>query len=860
MKKDISFKLNLIISCVLVYATFFSVYAQQQNLIKSYNGIPIVTYARGVDSVQIYAIPPEQIDTIISSGVKFVQVENMTDSTYFSHLDGKDIFILPEQYFVRQNTFNKYITFYTEGRYTEWPTVGTDSSDGKATLKSLRTHTEKYGGLLRTIQTYGILLSHDTIVFGPQYLQDVYYRFHNDQDKDISYKVRYELMLEQLIPGDYSNTDTVCILQVTAKETYNGIFTTELPVYVISEKAVTIGELLPFNQKKIFEMKYSLVNVTDSISNKSKVHNASKTGQKNSDERINLFEAVKNIEFRIVWKSNSDVFRLYMDTIKVFDDRGWEIMNDIEAQQKIINQVTKVPYKDMVAGWMSVDEPLSIDQMAPIKKVGELIESVSPNTGLWVNYNCGWNGRFGNAADPGYTMRLERVDEFMRRVKKANIWVVMNPFDWPFCPDSIPNAKELNLSFIDSILSKLASAGNNYEDLYYGLCYQTGNYYMPVSYQQCSREITDYEFLYLSNLALLYGSKVLTPWLWFGSDLYYTGIVNANVNGLHTTDKYKVIKYILTPRLNGLMGKTLKKLKPLKQFVADSAMIYPYTVPKNYINKLICTTCNSKSSPPIFDIGFYYEPHLESTGNEKRYFILIDRYYPNRLYDKIKIEFKNLFNYRNWKFTNFSDSTSYSIIANANRTGLSNEITITKGDGFLLGLHPVVKYGGDLIASDTIKSNLELLNTMNIKNNVNLVIERGKYYTIKDTIILEGTGFITGKGYLNIPPGGEIKINNWNKSVFKGREENHPKIYWGKFPNIQNIISYKIYRKKGTTNFIHIASVSPNSPRYFIDTSVTIPDSPEAYTTFAEYKVTAIYQNEDYSNVESDYSNTIRYD
>lgn len=382
MKNDLPCKWFLIIFCSLVSAACLSVYAQQQNLIKSYNGIPIVTYARGVDSVQIYYIPREQYDTIINSGVKFIQVENMTESTYSSHLEGKEVFILPEQYFVGQNTLDKYITFYTEGRYTEWPTVGTDTSDGKATLKSLETHTEKYEGLLRTIWTNGTPLSHDTIVFGPQYWQDVYYRFHNDQNLTIYYIVVYKLKLEKLLPAEFSTTDTVCILQVTAKDTYNGNFTTELPPYVIREKAVTVGELLPFNQEKTFEISYRLETVPDSISDEPIVGNALPIWQKNIQGETNLFAAVKNIEFRIIWKSNSDIFRLYMDTIKVFDDRGWRIMNDIDAQQRIINQVTQVPYSNKVAGWMSVDEPFSIDQMAPIKKVNELIESVNPNTGL----------------------------------------------------------------------------------------------------------------------------------------------------------------------------------------------------------------------------------------------------------------------------------------------------------------------------------------------------------------------------------------------------------------------------------------------------------------------------------------------
>jgi hypothetical protein len=608
-------------------------------------------------------------------------------------------------------------------------------------------------------------------------------------------------------------------------------------------------------------MTYTLENVPDSISDQPIVGNTFPNWQKNIAGTKNLWAAVKNIEFRIVWKSNSDIFRLYMDTIKVYDDRGWEIMNRIDKQQNITDQVTQAPYKSKAAGWMSVDEPVSIDQMAPIRKVSELIESVSSNTGLWINYNAGWNGRFGDAADPGYTMSLERIDEFMRRVKKANLWVVLNPFDWPYCPDSIPNAIEINLGIIDSILSKLAKSGNKYDNLYYGLCYQTGNYYLPNTSQQCSREITDYEFLYLSNLALLYGSKVLTPWLWFGSDVYYTGIVNANESGFVTTDKYYVIKNTLTPRLSGLMGKTLKRLKPLSQFVADNAMKYPYNTPQNYINKLILTT-QTQITPPIFDIGFYTEPNVEPTGDEKRYFMLIDRYYPNRSYDtiKIKIEFKNLFKYRNWKFINYCDSTSYSIIADGNDKGLTEEIRITKGDGYLLGLHPAVISGGELRTDEIINSNISLEEDLRLLNNSNIFIARNKYYTIKDTIELAGNGYIFGAGYIHLTNTGEIITNSWTRSLYKGRSGNNPRIIWSKYPHSNQIVGYKVYRKIGEGAFSHIATVSAASPRQYIDYGRQINDNPPKNNpNFVEYRVRAVYI-ENGQNVESVDSNPVRYD
>ncbi|WP_348343104.1 T9SS type A sorting domain-containing protein [Ignavibacterium sp.] len=853
-----SFVLSLLI--LLMIISPFSSQAQL-NPIKSFEGIPIITYARSVNSAGGVYIPPEQYDTIRNAGIKFIQVENMFDNVYQSHLQGKGLMILPEQYFYNQQT-NNYITYYTEGRYTEWPTIETDTTDGKATLKYLETHTEKFGGVLRTKQTQGTPLTHDTIVFGPQYWQDIYYRFHNGGDS-IQYTVRFKLKLEKLNPQESSVNDTICILLVTAKDTYHDIdsvFTTGLPVYVIQEKAVTYGELLPLNNYKTFDILYRLDQVPDSISNQPLIGNSIPYWQKNISGKKNLFAAVKNIEFRIVWKSNSEIFRLYMDTIKVFDQRGEDLMFSNFAQQLIKDQVTYAIYRDSVAGWMSVDEPMSIDQMAPLRKVNELIESVQPNTGLWVNYNGSWNGRFGNAADPGYTMPLVRFDELIRRVKKANIWVVMNPFDWPDCPASKPDYRNANLGIVDSVLAKLANTGKNYDNLFYGLCYQTGNYKNnDVGSQICSREIEDYEFLYLSNLALLYGSKVLTPWLWFGSNGGYTGVVNS-INGVFTnTEKYYVIKNKLSPRLSGLMGKTLKRLKASEQFVADKAMVYPYNTSKRYINKLIWTT-NTQSTPPIYDVGFFFDPVVDQSGYERRYFMLIDRYYPNRDYDNIKIEFRNLSDYKNWKFTNFADTTSYSIISEINGYGITNEISFTKGDGYLFGLHPVVKYGGTLIANDTIKSNTTLSSDMWINSNVNLIINRGKYYTIQDTVTLFGTGFITGAGYLNIAQGGEIKIASWSKSVFKGRESINPKIIWGRYPTSGTVAKYRIFRAKGNNQFIQIAEVD-STKRQFIDSTTIIYDRPQANLTYADYYVRAVYQPSGNAPLStSSNSNTIRYD
>ncbi|MCX8105436.1 MAG: hypothetical protein N3D80_06145, partial [Ignavibacterium album] len=86
----------------------------------------------------------------------------------------------------------------------------------------------------------------------------------------------------------------------------------------------------------------------------------------------------------------------------------------------------------------------------------------------------------------------------------------------------------------------------------------------------------------------------------------------------------------------------------------------------------------------------------------------------------------------------------------------------------------------------------------------------GKYYTITDTVTLEGRGFITGRGYLNIEQNGAVNINQWTQSVFKGRQVNNPKIIWGRYPTSGIVTKYRIFRAKGNNQFIQIAEVDSN--------------------------------------------------
>ena len=85
---------------------------------------------------------------------------------------------------------------------------------------------------------------------------------------------------------------------------------------------------------------------------------------------------------------------------------------------------------------------------------------------------------------------------------------------------------------------------------------------------------------------------------------------------------------------------------------------------------------------------------------------------------------------------------------------------------------------------------------------------------------MEGTGFITGNGYLHLS-GGDIITSRWDKSLFKSISGDHPKLIWGAHPAIPNVLSYNIYRRKGTPTYYLIANV-PDTVREYVDPNVTI--------------------------------------
>jgi hypothetical protein len=191
--------------------------------------------------------------------------------------------------------------------------------------------------------------------------------------------------------------------------------------------------------------------------------------------------------------------------------------------------------------------------------------------------------------------------------------------------------------------------------------------------------------------------------------------------------------------------------------------------------------------------------------------------------------------YNNYRFRNVEAGHFDTTFA----TQIIYTLTHPKGEGYLYQVAPVVKYGGKLIMNDTISTEIELTDDMIIRNGVELLNEDN--YTIKDTITLEGTGFITGDGYIFLSGNGAIFTNRWDKSLFKSRSGNHPMLIWGEYPSDTiTVKNYKIYGKYGSAAWQLLDTVSDTVFSY-TDNAVTITPPGGQGGSEAQYKITAVY-------------------
>jgi hypothetical protein len=346
-------------------------------------------------------------------------------------------------------------------------------------------------------------------------------------------------------------------------------------------------------------------------------------------------------------------------------------------------------------------------------------------------------------------------------------------------------------------------------------------------------------------LALAHGAKGIHIWKFatnltphsnpgncLGQDVHWKCLADSLDANYSLFPLGNMIKDNIAPRLNGKLGKTLIDLDYTGNFLQ-----LQYFTP----------TQNPVPNPPTYDyltIGLNQAAEdmnwhagilVDSANTDNKHFLLANLWTNSNKSIQVKVT-EPVSGYNNYRFRNVEAGYSFDTTFT---TEITTSLTHPKGEGFLYQVAPVVKYGGTLIVNDTITSAVTLIDDMIINTGVELLLEDD--YTITDTITLEGTGFITGDGYIVISGNGAIIPNRWDKSLFKSRSGDYPKLIWDDYPSDSiTVRNYKIYRKHGAAAWMNLTTV-PDTILSYIDSTFTINPPGGQSGTEVHYKITAVY-------------------
>lgn len=724
--------------------------------IKNAPGIPILTYIgdemRWIQDASFY----KKMD---SAGIFGTEVVNMVQSYYTNYFQGTNLKIIPNN---ADGSEYNYINRYTDAYYSVWEAEGTPSGNGDATLDYNKNIGEIYNGAVRT----KVGAANDTLIYGPYYEQEIKYAMVNNEDT-IFYRADFKLKKEDVNPQMSPGTnDTICIIQVTASHVSESLPLYIDSTYIIDQKIILYHQLADtFNT---FSLNYNLF--IDSLF---------------TSDTTKFRAWAYYIQYKVLWKGNSNLVRLYVDKIILTDERGRKIRDfytDVENELRfqIANDFNS-NYSGRITGWLGLDEPWSIDQFEPIRVVQNIIDTHGQGKELWLASGTGYNGRWGSNVPVGQinpigSYKLFTFDEFHKRVGKANTW--MDYYLYIF-PDATFGAdyRDTRIKYMaDTVWGRFY----NKQNVFWGASVQAGKYHEPNSWIGL-REIDGKDLLYNVNIALLAGAKLISFWKYsanitIGTPIGHTALVNVYWPSIDRTtppsyyeytDKWYKLRDTIAPRLNGLMGKTLKNLKHLKHYLSINALVQPENSPAcDYVDFIKAT--GGSNDTCLVELGFFENP----LDLSKRFFMLVNRYYSSL--HSMRIGLRYLSDYNNWNVKDYIDTTSFTLIQNNQKSEFTADIY--PGDAKLYSVSPVIKYGGNLIADETISAPTTLHEDMTIESGATMYVN--SQYTANANIIVKNGGKIVGGS------DGQIVFANGKQLIIEGNVQingtanNHLKLFY----------------------------------------------------------------------------------
>ncbi|KAB2853167.1 MAG: hypothetical protein F9K42_00735, partial [Ignavibacterium sp.] len=580
-----------------------------------------------------------------------------------------------------------YIHYYTDAKYSVWEAEGNknyganlifyDENKMQDSVMVVRgSGSNKYLKLLPSAAAY----QDTTLIWGPYYRQDIkYFTSLDGIYRDVEYTADYDMKLEWNLPTadtllSYDSNIPICRVQVT--QSYALTTQTLGCTFPIVDSILTLEKFLELNQWKKFSFYYKLDN--DSCSSAPQAISPQPMTDYMSDFRkvaddTPIRQDRQYIQFKVIWFGNPN-FLLSVDKVTIYDERGSDLKfqsfptTQIYTQDNLLNN-----HYDYVTGYIGFDEPTSIDIAEPIRIVKGVLDSKSSRQRpLWLPWMGFWDAAFESRNNEFGAMSLNPWEEFYKRIGMVNIIQNAYLYDLP-CNDSVVSIypdlcsgdwRDTNIRRMVDFQYKQAAK----LDPYWGASIQCGEDTPPYanSYQ---RNIASHEFLYNINLALMFGARFIDLYTYFARQDYNSNpclLCNAIINWSGEigndikTDKFYTMKDTINPRLKGLFGKTLKKPIPF----ADTLGINPstsYSLNFNRIKKVKLADYNgSEAVNSLIEIGTFKMPE----DNTDDYFMIINRYYSNSLYNQFYINLHNLCDYKNWNLFNYVDTTGIILLPN----------------------------------------------------------------------------------------------------------------------------------------------------------------------------------------------------
>ena len=457
MKKQILF-----ILLIFLYVFNPNIYSQQQvppDWIRQYEGIPIKA-ALHWDWVEVN---PDAVIKMKDAGVNIIHTnigvkdgQALDPGSQMHTIDTLGLVVIPVR---SRKDFSSpmlnWIQHYTDAKYSVWEAEGNPAYDANLEYDSDVMEPKTSGDTLKYIKLKPEFSAEHNIelIKGPYYIQDVnYYASNSDTLDMVKYTASFRLMLEE--NPLYSDTvqvtesEPICIIQVTQSYIAN---TTTTPwqlgcEYPIKERTLTRADFEELNSFDNFYFHTELDSAFYTLESDScqSAPASQEIDQYTFHSYLGYGEPVpgprtsrKYIQFKVIWLGKQQ-YLLSIDKVTVSDERGLELFgpDSLDFRDLIIaqaNSLNNYNAYSLVAGWLGIDEPVSIDIFEPIKIVTQILDDNSQSKRpLWLPWMGRWDGAWNDSSPNNLgAMKLSPWLEFKKRVGKGNIIQNVYMFDSP---------------------------------------------------------------------------------------------------------------------------------------------------------------------------------------------------------------------------------------------------------------------------------------------------------------------------------------------------------------------------------------------------------------------------------------------